>query len=842
MLNMSLKELSLIVSTLINLVIATYVLYKGPKKTVNQSLSLFVYSVSAWSLFNLLVSVLKDMRWVTFFGHWCFATGALIFITILYFSIVFPKPPTEHKKLNYGIPILNYSTIILGAIFFFLSFTKFIQRDVYSLPTGIFRPKVGVLHPLYVAYIVGSVSLSLSYLFKKWKTVKIGIEATQLKVLFTGLLIATSLAIFTNAILPALGFPQLVSLGPTFSVILVGFVAYAIVRYRLFDITVVVKKTVIYTLLTAFVTAFYIAGVLLAERLFRRVVPYQTFFPGIFAALIVAFVFLPLREKIQILVDKMFGKKKYEYQRVLKQMGKELSRVLPLPRLLKYILKNITDTIGIDGGVIYLREAHKFQAKSFLGIFSNKNIAFSQSDSLVAWMTDKKDVVIKDELKRMDEDSQFQDMKNSLDKIGAEIAIPIIREDILTGMIFLKSKSSGDMFKEEDIDLLLTLANHAGVAIENARLYTQVEQAKLYQENILKNLANAVIVTDKEDKIRIFNEKAQQMTGISASLAIGKNYKKILPDEFSQAIVDVEEFGKGFSSYEIEYIRDKKKADADKVKPMILGVGTAVIKGKNNRINGVILVLADLTEIRTLERQLNRAEELATVGTLAAGMAHEIKNPLVAINTFFELLPQKYDDSEFRNEFSASACEEVKKIDDLIHRLLNFAQPKSPNFTLNHIHKCIDENLKFMSTKLNSYGIKIIKKYAPDIPENYIDKTRFDEILLNLLLNAIEVMEKGGKLYITTSYEKTKNGRQILLKIQDTGIGIPAENLSRVFDPFFTTKDNGTGLGLAIVYRAVIDHGGNIAVESEAGKGTTFLIYLPIFLKAYSHKFLTVKP
>ncbi|MCK4905086.1 GAF domain-containing protein [bacterium] len=839
---MNLKILSLMIATLVNIFIGTYILFRGPKKIVNFALSLVVYGFSVWSLFNLLVSIAKDIRWVAIFGHWCFAIGAFMPLPILFFSMVFPKPLPRWGKLNYGNPILNYGSIVLGILFISLSFTKFIQKDVYTLPNGDFRPVVGILFPLFTIYIIISVSLALSYLFKKWKTIKVGIEAVQLRTLFSGLLIGTSLAIITGAILPAIGFPQFIAIGPVFSVLIAGFTAYAIVRYRLFDITVAIKKTAIYTLLTAFVTAFYIAGVILAEKLFRGIVRYQTFFPAVFAALIVAFVFLPLREKIQTLVDKMFGKKKYEYQRVLKKMGKELSRVLPLTRLLKYILKNITDTMGIDGGVIYLRETNKFKAKSLLGKFLNKNIAFSQNDALIVWMTDKKDVVIKDELEQMGEGKQFQDIKNSLDKIGVEMAIPIIREDILTGLIFLKSKSSGDMFTEEDVDLLLTLANHAGVAIENARLYTQVEQAKLYQENILKNLANAVIVTDKEDKIRIFNEKAQRIIGISASLAIGKNYKKVLPDEFSQAIIDVEEFGKGFSSYEIEYIRDKKKADVDKVKPTILGVGTAVIKGKNNRINGVILVLADLTEIRTLERQLNRAEELATVGTLAAGMAHEIKNPLVAINTFFELLPQKYDDPEFRNEFSASACEEVKKIDGLIHRLLNFAQPKSPNFTLNHIHKCIDGNLKFMSTKLNSYGVEIIKKYAPDIPENYIDKTRFDEILLNLLLNAIEVMENGGKLYITTSYEKTENGRQILLKIQDTGIGIPAENLSRVFDPFFTTKDNGTGLGLAIVYRAVIDHGGNIEVESEAGKGTTFLIYLPIFLKAYSHKFLTVKP
>ncbi|MDD5455065.1 MAG: ATP-binding protein [Candidatus Ratteibacteria bacterium] len=837
---MTLKVLGLIISTLANLIIATYVLYKKPKKIVNQALSLLIYNFAIWSLVNLLVTISKDIKWVTFWGHWCFAAGNLVPIPLLYFSIVFPKPPSENNKLKYGFPFLNYSVVITGILLIFFSFTKLIQRDVYLLPNGTFRPIPGLFYPLFIAYIIGGVGLSSSYLLKKWKTIKTGVEAIQLKIIFNGMLTVTFLAIVTCAILPALGFPQLISIGPVFSVMIAGFIAYSIIRYRLLDITVAIKKTAIYTLLTGAITAFYIGGVLLAERLFRGVVGYQTFFPAIFAALVVAFVFLPLREKIQALVDKMFGKKKYEYQRVLKQVGNELSKVLPLPKLLKYILRSITDEMGIDGGVVYLREASKFRAKSWLGNFPNKKVELSLNCPLAVWMLGKQDVIIREELERMGEEKKFQDMKDSLGKIGAEIVVPIIREDSLLGMIFLKGKTSADVFTGEDIDLLLTLANQAGVAIENARLYTQVEQAKVYQENILKNLANAVIVTDKEDKIRIFNEKAQQITGLSASSVMGKNYRKILPKELSQAITDVKKFGKGFSSYEIEYSRDKKKSD--RTKPAVLGVGTVAMKEKGNRINGVILVLTDLTEIRTLEHQLNRAEELATVGTLAAGMAHEIKNPLVAINTFFELLPQKYDDPQFREEFSASACEEVKKINDLIHRLLNFAQPKSPNFTLNHIHKCIDESLKFMNTKLNSYNIEVIKKYSPDVPESYIDKTRFDEIILNLMLNAIEAMEKGGKLYITTSYEKSENTRQILLKIRDTGMGISAENLQRIFDPFFTMKDRGTGLGLAIVYRAVIDHGGNIEVKSEVGKGTTFIISLPFFLQAFSNKLMTVKP
>ena len=824
---MGYKSFFLLLSILGNLFLGSYVMLHNPRGLQNRIFSLFIFNLVLWSFVNFLITISSNIYSVEILGKFAYAIGSIIPATFATFVYVFPK---INKNISKKPLYIIYSICIPLII---LSFTSLLQMGIKIINEE-FRPVLGILHPLFSAYEVVGMSYGLWLLYRKWMLSNTKYEQSQMKFTFIGILVSTIIALISNVILPLIGISSLVSIGPTLTVIIIGFTAYTIVRYRLFDINIIVKKTAIYTILTALVTAFYIVGVLLAERLFSGIIGYRTFFPAVFAALLVAFIFLPLREKIQNFVDKVFGKKKYEYQRVLQKMGKELSRVLSLAKLLNYILKNITEAMDIDAGAIYLREGNKFQVKATFGEIKTKKIIFSRSSSLILWMKQRKDVVIREELERIKESRKTESMKDSLDKIGASIAVPIMRENVLTGIIFLKSKSSKDMFTEEDINLLLTLAHQAGVAIENARLYTQVEQAKIYQENILKNLVNAVIVTDKDGKVRIFNEKAEQITGLSALQVIGKNHRKILPEIFSRFIIDAKKFGKGLSSHEIEYIKDKGKT-------MILGVGTAVMRSQNNKLNGVTLVLADLTEIRVLEHQLNRAEELAMVGTLAAGMAHEIKNPLVAINTFLELLPEKYDDPEFRGEFSQAALEEVKKINDLIHRLLNFAQPKPPNFTLSHIHKCIDDSLTFMNSKLNSHNITVVKKYSPKVPESFIDKTRFDEVLLNLILNAVEAMEKGGKLYITTSYKKVGSIGRVLLKIKDTGEGISSENLLRIFDPFFTTKDNGTGLGLAIVYRAIADHGGKIEAESKVGKGTTFSISLPVFLKKSEHKLAAIK-
>lgn len=824
---MSLKVLGLIVATLVNLVIGTYVLCKGPKKTVNRSLSLFLYALSVWSFCNLAVTVSRDVRWVTIFGHWCFAIGVLLPVTFLYFCIIFPKPPPEHKKLKYGLPALNYVVVITGGLLFLLSFTKFIQEDVYLL-NGVFRPKPGPLYPLFVAYEIGGVSLGLFYLFKKWRATKAGIEATQLKIVFTGLLIGTSLPVVVDAILPALGFPQLVSIGPTFTVIIVGFIAYSIVRYRLFEITVVVKETAIYALFTTFITALYIISFLLAQKLFRGIVGHQTFLPALFAGFVIAFAFLRLRGRIQNFLDKVFYAKKYEYQKVLRETGRELARVLSLPRILDMILKNITESVGIEKASIWLEERGRYSIGSQIGLTDKeREVSLRKNSSLVKWMKRRKDVVIRQELERLHLPEKITETDEALRNVGAEIAIPILRKKDLMGIIFLSAKVSGDIFTQDDIDLFLGLANQASVAIDNAKLYTRMEETKVYQENILRNLTGGVITTDKKGKIVIFNQKAQELTGFPSEV-IGKSFKHIAKGVMGSLIEDTLRSGEGYEQREVNYVKEK-----DVFTP--LAMSTAPLKDATGEVTGAIVVLVDLTEIKRLEQELYQAEKLASLGTLAAGMAHEIKNPLVAINTFLQLFPTKFNDEQFREKFSGVVAEEAKRINEIVEQMLDFAQPRPVNYQSINIHKVLDGTLAFLSTELNKRSIRIVKNYADEARDIYADQDRLKQVFLNLFLNGIESMDGGGTLTVNTSYNHQakggliSEGKELVIEIKDTGKGIPSDIMSKIFDPFFSTKENGTGLGLATVHRIIADHGGTIkAKETNPRKGACFSLHLPV--------------
>ncbi len=223
------------------------------------------------------------------------------------------------------------------------------------------------------------------------------------------------------------------------------------------------------------------------------------------------------------------------------------------------------------------------------------------------------------------------------------------------------------------------------------------------------------------------------------------------------------------------------------------------------------------------------AERLASLGYVAAGLAHEIKNPLVSIKTLAQLLPERFNDAEFREQFTSIAISEIDRIGCIVSDLLDFAKSSEPEFAQVDIRKLIDEVILLLSVRTDESGIAVVKKFPEHIPSVYGDTSQLKQLLLNLLLNSLEAAQKGGA--ITVSLTTGNHGLEvesIIIKITDTGTGIESENLIHIFEPFFTTKGKGTGLGLSICERIVSRHGGNIFVDSVPKQGTTVTVELPV--------------
>ena len=227
-------------------------------------------------------------------------------------------------------------------------------------------------------------------------------------------------------------------------------------------------------------------------------------------------------------------------------------------------------------------------------------------------------------------------------------------------------------------------------------------------------------------------------------------------------------------------------------------------------------------ENKRLMEEIRRTERLRSVGTLAAGMAHEIKNPLSAIKTFAEYLPVKYEDKTFREKFHSIITKEVDKINHIVSQLLDFSKPSPLTIKETDIHILIDETVNLLNNDLLRRKIELKREYQTSNSVAKIDPLQLKQALLNMFLNAIDAINSDGSIHVQTY----RNNGKFFLKISDTGCGISKEKLPHIFDPFYSTKEKGTGLGLSIVHRIIKDHGGSIHVESHPESGSTFTLKL----------------
>ena len=220
---------------------------------------------------------------------------------------------------------------------------------------------------------------------------------------------------------------------------------------------------------------------------------------------------------------------------------------------------------------------------------------------------------------------------------------------------------------------------------------------------------------------------------------------------------------------------------------------------------------------------LRRADRLSSLGLLTAGLAHEIRNPLVAIRTFTQLLPERYDDAEFREGFQGLALKEVDRICGLINDLLSFARPSRPNVAEESMNDVVDGIARILETEAKEKGVEITRDFALNLPRVWIDREQMKQVFMNLILNAIQAMGEGGSIFISTRLTSRNDtgraGQFVQVEVRDTGLGIPPENIDHIFDPFFTSKEEGSGLGLSISHQIVQEHGGYVTVESKVGVG-----------------------
>ena len=369
---------------------------------------------------------------------------------------------------------------------------------------------------------------------------------------------------------------------------------------------------------------------------------------------------------------------------------------------------------------------------------------------------------------------------------------------------------------------ILLLIGFAGIfflflahAYRSAR--TTLTRVKAFSDNVVENLPIGLLAMDADGKVVSFNQTAELVLKLTSREVLGKKAGEILPQEIAALTAQLKAEKKVIEK-EIDCpLKDEKSIPMD--------VSVSLLEGDNGIFLGHIILFRDLTEIQELKREIERSQRLASLGKHAAGIAHEIRNPLSSIKGFATFFNERFKDMPEYQSTAKIMIQEVDRLNRVITQLLEFTRPLEVIKKPVSIRPLIQHSLKIIEGQAQSKNISINTKFSPEINEIHIDQDRFNQVLLNLYLNAVEAMEEGGVLSVALSREE--NSQKVKLTVSDTGAGIKKEDLVHIFDPYFTTKQSGTGLGLAIVHKIIESHNGEVKVESRHGKGTTVTLILP---------------
>ena len=357
-------------------------------------------------------------------------------------------------------------------------------------------------------------------------------------------------------------------------------------------------------------------------------------------------------------------------------------------------------------------------------------------------------------------------------------------------------------------------------------LTRELVDVKNFTESIIQSIGSGIIITEMNDTITYINKAGERILGYAKEELMGRAFSIFGLKEKQSATPSFLNNPDDLDTRKEGWMRKKDHAEF----PVGFTINNHLSIG-GERI-GKIVVFRDLTNIYKIQEEILRMDRLVSLGKLASGIAHELRNPLAGIKTTAQALGEEMSGDDSRREYLHRITKEIDRLNDLLKTFFSFAKPQNLNLVYCHIKDIINEIIPFLIKEIADKGIRFVETYHPQLPKIKVDKTQMHQVFLNLFLNAIQAMPNGGELKIEASpmISNTLEGvKQNFIKvvISDTGRGIPTHIVHKIFDPFFTTKPKGIGLGLSITYQIIKKHEGTIKVESQWEKGTCFVINLP---------------
>jgi hypothetical protein len=674
-----------------------------------------------------------------------------------------------------------------------------------------------------VGILAGDILLLRSYL-----TARTAILRQQLKwiVWGVGLAAAPFAVLYTWPYLMGRPIPGLVRWLAILPLILVPLsFGYSIVRYRMMDVDVIMRRSFVHVLATVIVGALYMLLLLTVGDVVKEISPDAS--PWVAKAvtvagmLLVTILFAPVKTWLQQTADRLFYGERYTFRRGLGEFGRALASSPALDPLLESLAARLRRMLSIDRLAIFVEDADAHVPDEFrLMLAQGLDCEPVLPAEFARWV--RANSAVRGYAQTEELESNWA---------GLSFLVPCVVRDRLVAVIGVgRATTEGALLTSEDLEILRALSGYVAVAIENCLLLKSEREKvraiallKEFSDSIIESVNVGILVVDRGGKITTWNSALEEMLGIERGEVLGASAAEVFNEEMLETIRAVT----GVSGWVVTDLRHlyKFRTVTRDGRPIVINLSLAPFEDATKSIAGTLVVVEDVTERVKLEEQLQQSDKLSSIGLLAAGVAHEVNTPLAGVSSYAQMLASQLPESDPKARLLAKILAQTQRASGIVNNLLNFSRTSNADFAPLDLNRTLDDTLQLLEIQLRKHDIVIEKQCAEDLPEAYGNASKLQQVFMNLILNARDAMPSGGTLRLETSAAD----HTLVVRITDTGMGIAPENITKIYDPFFTTKGvgQGTGLGLAVSYGIIQEHSGRIFVESAPGKGTTFTIKLP---------------
>jgi PAS domain S-box-containing protein len=615
---------------------------------------------------------------------------------------------------------------------------------------------------------------------------------------------------------------------------------YSIVRYRLMDVDVIMRRSFVHATASIAVAAIYMAMLLGVGDLVRFIWAtadlnsWRTRAVVVAGMLVVAMLFAPIKNKLQVWADRWFYGERYTLRTGLQDFGRTLSQTTALPQLLDSLVRRLSNMLSVGKVAIFIEDTNEpsgFRLAHAAGIEGDVSLPADVKKTVRIRSVGRGFIVAND--LRVGQDALLDsDEVEALGRGHEELYyyVPCVVRDRMVAIIGIGRTTTGAMLTSEDTDLLRALSGYVAVAIDNSLLYrSEMEKAeelarlKEFSENIIESVNVGILVVDFDGRITTWNSALEEVLGVARERALRRSINDVFDRDLIETIRNV--IGQeGWAIRDTRHIY-KYNASTEDGRPLTLNISLAPFEAARGVVTGTLVVIENVTERAQLEQQLLEREKLSSIGLLAAGVAHEVNTPLAGISSYAQMLLQQVQENDPKRKLLEKIHFQTVRASGIVNNLLNFSRTGDAQFREVDINRVLDDTLQLLEPQLRNAKFKVSCTYGEHLQPAYGSASKLQQVFMNLILNARDAMPNGGRLTVHTRAVDSS----LVIDFRDTGVGIAPENIARIYDPFFTTKEvgQGTGLGLALSYGIIQEHNGRIFVESRPGEGAHFTIKLP---------------